>query len=76
MSLVITSTEGNKVVGRITLAGGTLTATNSGAQRLADYALRKANGDAALAYRALATFSNGYLEVSEDEPGASPASQS
>lgn len=68
MTLVI-SAEAGKVVGRVSLAGGTLTASNAGTRRLAGHALRKAGGDAALAYRALSTFSNGYLDVSE-EPGS------
>lgn len=65
MTLVI-STEAGKQVGRVSLAAGALTASNKGAGRLAAYALRKAGGDAALAYRALSTFSNGYLDVSEE----------
>jgi hypothetical protein len=71
VTLVI-STDTGKPIGRISLAGGALTASNKGAARMADHMLRKAGGDAAVAYQALATFSNGYLDVSE-EPDTEPA---
>lgn len=71
MTLVV-SNESGQAVGRVSLQDGTLAGNSEGTRRLADYALRKAHGDTALAYRALSTFSNGYLDVSE-EPGAAGA---
>jgi hypothetical protein len=69
MSIVIRA-EG-RPVGRISLTGGVLAASSNGTRRLADYALRRAAGDAARAYQALGTLSNGYLDASE-EPDVPP----
>lgn len=53
-------------LGRITLDGGKLTATDPALQSVADVAVKQAGGDPAKAYQALAGFTNGYLTIITD----------
>jgi hypothetical protein len=67
---MLTVHEGQRVLGNITLSGGTITGSTRGTRALAASAMKRHGGDAAAAYAYLAGMNNGYMAVTDDQAGS------